>query len=249
MYGMTEGGEHVRMQPRPPDADLMFQPGVRYRWASHPEAVVEVLDGGTLQLATGRLVAVDPFLGPSLDRFAVPLSVAAAPGRYAVSLSVARWDQASDPTAPGPVRRVAAAKLTIHDEPVVTWEFGMQTGQDPTTLEPGQFFGFVVDSGTGAFLDASAVAALRGLSTPDPDPAQDLDDEYPELFELIPELQRKQVVNLVMDPASGLNVVIFNCGMGDGYYPIWVGRTAAGEVACFLADLGVLSDSVGSATD
>jgi hypothetical protein len=64
----------------------------------------------------------------------------------------------------------------------------------------------------------------------------------------MPELRRKHVVNLVVEPASGLNVVIFNCGMGDGYYPTWVGRTAAGELACFVADLEVLSHSLGPIT-
>ena len=240
-----KAGGHVRMQLRPPDPELVFQPGVRYRWSSGSEAVVEVLDGGTLWLATGRLVVVDPFLGPALERFAVPLTVTAPPGRYALSLSVARWDRPRDPTTPAPARRVAAAKLTIRNEPVVAWELGLQPGQDPATLQPGQFFGFAVDSGTGAFLDASAVAALHALGTlaPDQDPFQDS-----ELHRLTPELSSKHVVNLAVDPASGLNVVIFRCGMGDGYYPTWVGRTAAGEVACFLADLEVLSHGVGPIT-
>lgn len=197
------------MQLRPPDLDLVFQPGVRYRWSSGSEAVVEVevLDAGTLHLATGRLVVVDPFLGSRLDRFTVPLTVTAPPGRYLVSLSVARWDRPRKPNVPAPARRVAAAKLTIRDEPVVAWELGLQPGQDPATLQPGQLFGFVVDSGTGAFLDASAVAALRALRTPGP-------DQDPELFKITPQLQWKRVVNLVVDPASGLNVVIFRCGDG-----------------------------------
>lgn len=102
-------------------------------------------------------------------------------------------------------------------------------------------FGFVVDSGAGAFLDASAVAALDALGDLGP-------DQDPELFKIMPELRRKRVVNLVVDPASGVNVVIFRCGMGDGYYPTWVGRTAAGKLACFVADLEVLSHSLGPIT-
>lgn len=204
------------MQLRPPAVDLVFRPGVRYRWSSGSEAVVEVLDAGTLHLPTGRLVVVDPFLGPALERFAVPFTVTAPPGRYAVSLSVARWDRPSDPNTPAPVRAVAAAKLTIRDEPVVAWELGLQPGQDPATLQPDELFGFVVDSGSGAFLDASAVAALHALGDLGPD--QDLHQD-PELFKLLPELRSKRVVNLVVEPASGLNVVVFRCGMGDGLYP------------------------------
>jgi hypothetical protein len=36
--------------------------------------------------------------------------------------------------------------------------------------------------------------------------------------------------------------VVFSSGGGDGYYPTWVGRTADGEVACFLTDFFVLED-------
>jgi len=237
---MTEGGEHLHMQLRPPDPDLVFQPGVRYRWSSGTEAEVEVLDGGMLQLPTGQLVMVDPFLGPRLG-FAVPLTVTVPPGRYGVSLSVARWDRPRDPNAVAPARRVAAARLTIRDEPVAKWELGLQPGQDPAMLQPGEFFGFVVDSGSGAFLDASAVPALQHLGAP-------THDRDPELFKIVPELQSKHVVNLVVNPASGLNVIVFRCGMGDGKYPTWVGRAATGEPTCFLVDLEVLSHSAGPVT-
>jgi hypothetical protein len=140
------------MQLRPPDVDLVFRPGVRYRWSSGSEAVVEVLDAGTLHLPTGELVVMDPFLGPDVERFAVPLTVTAPPGRYAVSLSVARWDRRRDPNTPAPVGAVAAAKLTIRDEPVVAWELGLQPGQAPATLQPDELFGFAVAAARVPFL-------------------------------------------------------------------------------------------------
>jgi hypothetical protein len=34
---------------------------------------------------------------------------------------------------------------------------------------------------------------------------------------------------------------MFLCAMGAGTYPVWVGRTAAGEPACFIADLELLT--------
>jgi Protein of unknown function (DUF4241) len=51
----------------------------------------------------------------------------------------------------------------------------------------------------------------------------------------------EQVVNPVVDEAKGLNVIMFDCGLGAGAYPVWLGRTAAGEPACFVADLELLS--------
>lgn len=35
------------------------------------------------------------------------------------------------------------------------------------------------------------------------------------------------------DERTGLNIVFFDCGMGDGAYTTWFGGTRSGEVACF----------------
>jgi len=101
------------MQLAPPDVETLFRPDARRRGRDGTPRVVEVLDAGTLQLATGRLVAVDPFLGVSLERDAVPFTATAAPGRYPVSLSTSRREQLKRPTTPSPVGPVAAVKLTI----------------------------------------------------------------------------------------------------------------------------------------
>ena len=179
-----------------------------------------------------RLVAVDPFLGLDVERFAVPFTATAAPGRYQVSLSTTTQERPRNATTPAPVGPVAAVRLTIGDAPVVVWELALQPGQDPATLRPGEILGFVVDSGTGSFLDASAVPALSRLG----DPGLDWDDDS-ELDKVVPEILRKGAVNLVVDPGTDLNAVIFSCGLGDGVYPTWVGRTSTGELACFVADL------------
>lgn len=35
---------------------------------------------------------------------------------------------------------------------------------------------------------------------------------------------------------------MFKTGGGDGYYPTWVGRTAGGELACYLIDFLILAE-------
>jgi hypothetical protein len=63
------------------------------------------------------------------------------------------------------------------------------------------------------------------------------DPQDSELDKIGPEILYKGEVNLVVDPALELNAVIFSCGLGDGVYPTWAGRTSTGELACFVADL------------
>lgn len=37
-------------------------------------------------------------------------------------------------------------------------------------------------------------------------------------------------------------LVALSTGCGDGHYPTWVGRTAGGEVACFVTDFSLFPD-------
>ncbi len=231
------------MTMQPPDLDAMFRPGARYRLinpdAEDEEAVVEVRNAGRLHLATGRLVACDPFSASSLAQDTAAFTVTAPPGRYPVTLSRARIDKPTDPEIPAGLSLVAAARLTIRDEPVTRWELALRPGQDLAELEPGGFWGFYgfgVDSGAGAFLDLSALADLSRLSAPDPAIWQRRG-----LDEIKSALLANQMVDLVVNRAAELNVVIFLCAMGDGGYPVWIGRTAADEPACFVADLELLS--------
>jgi Protein of unknown function (DUF4241) len=150
-----------------------------------------------LHLATGRLVACDPFWGLEIE---------------------------------------ASAILS----PPVTWELALRPGEDPAMPEPGGFFGFGVDSGKGCFLDASAVAAMSRFTV----------TGSPEDFKLFRELNEGAVSNVVVDRGLGLNAVLFLIvGWETVPNPTWIGRTAAGDPACFIADLELLSDSLGAVGD
>jgi hypothetical protein len=199
----------------------MFQNGARYVLGDGTEAAVEVQDAGTLNLATGNVTACDPFWGAQVER---PVAISLARGLL---------------DSPDPVALLGAAvKLTVRDEPVVAWEVALQPEQDPATLQPDQIYTMGVDSGHGSLLDASAVGVLAQLD----EPGSELD----RLFE---QVWSKEWANLMVDQASGLNIVVFHCGLGDGGYATWIGRDAAGEPACFVVDLRVFSDSFGPKTD
>lgn len=136
------------------------------------------------------------------------------PGDYPVDLSVIRFDDEPDHI------RVAAARLTISTEPVTSWDMALRPGQDPKALPDGHYFEFGVDSGTGCFVDAAALPAIGQLP----------DHVFEDLF---PDIGGSRTADL----DHGANLVTFHSGWGDGGYPTWIGRTADGRVACFIADM------------
>ncbi|ANN14215.1 hypothetical protein SD37_00125 [Amycolatopsis orientalis] len=203
--------------------DELFRDGrqVRVTAGTRTEAVVEVVGLGDLGLPSGRLTAGDPTYGssPSLLR---PFLVTVPPGAYPVSVAKVRMT-----TESGEVfRRVAAAKIQLRSEPVVRWELALAEGDAP---KPGEVLGYGVDSGTGSFLDATAVPALPRLV------GESGEGPLMKLFDGDP------VGGAYLLEDGGASVAAFTSGWGDGGYPTWIGYTEKGEVARFVTDFHVVS--------
>ncbi|WP_159667103.1 DUF4241 domain-containing protein, partial [Streptomyces mexicanus] len=185
----------------------LFTPGSRFAHPHFGTAVVTAPEpAGVLRLPTGSVVAADP---GTLGEDDEPFTVRVPPGEYPVVIATMEWEGKGwgDNTA---------ALLRITDEPTVSWELAVRPGQDPRLLGEGEFYGFGVDTGMGAFLDA---AGREGLA---------------EAFE--DRLEPGEAT----DPRTGTNLIAYHSGMGDGSYPVWIGRSAAGEVTCLVADMLIL---------
>ncbi|MFJ2028505.1 DUF4241 domain-containing protein [Streptosporangium sp. NPDC087985] len=213
----------------PPDFESMFRPGMRYGWPNGGSVEIEVMDVGVVNLATGRLVVRDnDWWVPDSERDREAFTEELSPGWYRVVLSMVDFNKR------GVRQRAAAAKVVIRDGPVVSWEMALRPGQNPSKIGEEEFFGFHVDSGQGCFLDITALSLLHRLQQ---DPRAELDGA------------REDVLHYgwaeITDTASGLNIILFDCGMGDGAYPTWIGRSTSGEPVCFISDLELLSHSLG----
>ncbi|MBL1085073.1 DUF4241 domain-containing protein [Streptomyces actinomycinicus] len=209
------------------DFTWLFTPGNTFTDESGTSGVMSVMDGGELWLPTGRLIACDPFisLGHGENE---PFTATVAPGRYRVEAAVATLTRPDEPPAARPHRRIAAARLVIRDEPAATWELALLPGQDPAGLAEDEFYGYGVDAGTGCFYDASADDAFPECEG-DEGPLWDAFDQ--DSWDIGP--------HLVTEPGSGHTLIAFTSGWGDGVYPTWVGRTASGEITCFVTDFFV----------
>lgn len=218
----------------PRNIEALFTAGVRLRcgpggnWREGQIATVrDPGQPGTLRLPTGRVVAADPGF---MDENAEPFTVTVPPGEYVVSIGSAACEQkiwTDDGRIVVVNEQVTAVRLLVRDEPAATWEMALLPGQDPRMLPAGHFFGFGVDTGTGAFLDASGRQALRARY----EAVEDAITEPPKEFGW-----------RIEDPGSGATMVAFRSGMGDGSYPVWIGRNSAGQVVSFVADMLVLGD-------
>jgi Protein of unknown function (DUF4241) len=185
--------------------------------------VLSAVQAGDLVLPTGRVVAADVFFFNT-----EPFTRRLPAGRHPVLL----LSSARDPAVAGDV---AAAMIRAAPGDPVSWELATVPGQDPSILQPGEFFGYGVDSGTGCFASAEAVAVLT---------AGDF-DEYSDqvhdgMFPSDDVADWKHSVDVVVDQASGANVIGFSSGFGDGGYPSWFGLDADGEPLVLLTDFGIL---------
>ena len=211
-------------RPRPPDLEAIFRHGARFRWSGLPPVSTQAVESaGKLHLPSGRLVACDPFWGSSIPSQVRPFEVRVEPGSYPVSVAI------TCKNPPGPSRQAAAVKLLIRDEPVMAWEPAQPEGY-PAAVR--RVYGFGVDSGTGCLVDMSALPALV-----------DAAERRTTLSEGVNDMIRQCWINVPLD--GGRNLLVFNCPLGDGLYPTWIGRTAAGQVGCFVTHLGLLNYSLG----
>ncbi|MCX5402652.1 DUF4241 domain-containing protein [Streptomyces sp. NBC_00335] len=202
----------------------LFRPGVRVTDGYHPEmTIVEPRRIGTLRVPSG-LLAVS---GPDIDHGDGPhITVSVPPGEYALEEARARhsyhcmWE-GSEVTRTDTM----AVRVLVSEVPAVTWEMALKPDDDLRLFVDDQISGFATDGATGCFADAGAWEPLlalfeKGLIQGDPD----LD---PDVYE---DINDSMYLLRTRDQATGGELAAF-ATTGDGTYPVWVGRTEAGEVA------------------
>jgi hypothetical protein len=173
------------------------------------------LSAGHLSLPTGRIVACDPQVISGEEE---PFLTAVPPGAYPVTLLLAKDDDGE---------WVAAAQIHFKQDPVVRWETA-RTPEDGDLEETG----YGVDSGTGCFLDASALPqAVRFIETEEADALMDLEPGGED---------QRFSLNFVLRDQPPANLVAFPTGSGEGLYASWFGFNEHGEPVCLLTDFEVV---------
>lgn len=186
---------------------------------------VDALDVGRLRLPTGRLVARDVTWDvPDPNDVGLGFVQTVDPGEYQVILSVMQAPQSL-----GGDRRVAAAKLQIRSESASSWEVAICPDYEVPDGEDPAEYGFGLDH-LGCYLDFSALEFLESQRTSDR-----MYDAHSHVWEAASRSCE------LMDRATGLNIILFQCGFGAGAYTTWVGRNVHGAITGFVSDFAVVA--------
>ena len=189
---------------------------------------VDVLDIGAVHFPTGTIFACDPLV----ELEDTPPFIQTIPaGTYPVKICVVPSEKYGD--------RYACVKVEVSQEKPVRYELGM-TGKEDLDEELGEdeYFGFGVDAGMGCVADIQTQAAFKTYwakrleEDPDIDPYNDLFcDLLEENAKAHPKYQGDcgDWLNWTV-PDTDCNLPIFASGWGDGYYPVYFGYDAKGEV-------------------
>lgn len=193
--------------------DDLFQPGNPFPvkpWEDTETA--EPRHIATVRIPTGRLAVSDPF-----DKEPRELSERIPPGEYPLETAVIVGEGEYGGER-FPITAEPAVRLLIRDEPAVTWELALSEDEDPRLLLDGHVYGFGTDSAAGGVADAAAWETLsskvrRHYEEQDDDACVSIDDGHLR----------------AVDETTGSDLVSF-CTGGDGTWPVWLGRSATGDV-------------------
>ena len=189
---------------------------------------VDVLDIGAVHFPSGMIFACDPLV----ELEDTPPFIQTIPaGTYPVKICVVPSEKYGD--------RYACVKVEVSREKPVRYELGMTGKEDlDEELDEDEYFGFGVDAGMGCVADIQTQAAFKTYwakrleEDPDIDPYNDLFcDLLEENAKACPkyQLSHGDWLNWTV-PDTDCNLPIFASGWGDGYYPVYFGYDAKGEV-------------------
>ncbi|MGV3459876.1 MAG: DUF4241 domain-containing protein [Flavobacterium sp.] len=190
---------------------------------------------GDLNLPTGKIIAADPFFTDSQQAFARSVE----PDKYPVYIYMAEIDELH--------HRVAYAKVKFRPETPTKYILALTedlTTEELDELGEDEFFGFPVDSGLAALLDAQTNEQLitRMDLLQENKPESNYYDEV--LAKEFAEYSGKNQFSRALgdwndhhpSTDSDNNVIMFASGWGDGYYPAYWGLNDNGDTIELVID-------------
>ncbi|MXN89769.1 DUF4241 domain-containing protein [Flavobacterium sp. Sd200] len=198
------------------------------------EGLVEI-HIGDVNLPTGQIIASDPFFTTEQRPFLRTVE----PDKYPVYIHVAEVDDLH--------HRIAYAKIKFRTDEPTKWVLAITDDISPEELdelEEDEFYGFPVESGLAAFLDAETAAQFTAKidKLEETNPEGNFYDDVlsPEFMEYSGKNNFSRELGDWNDHKisadSDNNVIMFASGWGDGYYPAYWGLNDNGDVIELVID-------------
>lgn len=220
----------AQITPRPEVLTGAFEAGFVGE-AAEKRYPIRVIRIGEMEVASGRILLVDPFLMSTHDR---PLALSVRPGRYPIDLAVADAGNSG--------QRVALARLLLSPAPAVRWVMAVTDEQDVTTLNDDEIFGYGVDAGTGAFVDAAVPAWLAAEYPPsDFERYSTLQDNWQTRGENTAESLGIPHGFVLIERLGQGDAAMFSSGWGDGHYASWIGYNSDDLPVTIVTDFAVIT--------
>ncbi len=199
--------------------ETAFNPGFAQQDADGDMLQFSMTDIGRLTIKEGRIYACDP-ISLYLEE---PFDIEFPKGQYPVQLAIASIN--------GDDERIGLARIKFTDTKPIKWTDALTEGQDVKDLEEDEIFGYDVDSGTGAFMDASGYVEYDSLYK------EDL-----KLSTISREMRKsyKDTRSWLMWEGKNSNVAIFSTGYGEGLYATYIGFDDYGNICRLVTDFGLL---------
>lgn len=220
----------AQITPRSEVLSGAFEPGFvgEAKEKRYPVRVVRI---GEVEIASGRVLLVDAFLMSTHDK---PLALSVRPGRYPIDLAVANAGESG--------QRVALARLLLSPAPAVHWTMAVTDEQDVDTLKGNEVFGYGVDSGTGAFVDATVPTWLATEYPPLEDERYAvLMDDWQTRGEATAEALGIPYGFALIERLGQGDAAMFSSGWGDGHYASWIGYGSDDLPVAIVTDFAVIS--------
>lgn len=109
---------------------------------------IESFQVGDLVINSGKLIACDPLITHDMKAFKTQFPL----GKFPVTIHKERETNC-----------IAYVEIRFNTNPVVDWQLATTEGQNVDDLAEGETFGYPVESGMGAWMDALAQEELNGL--------------------------------------------------------------------------------------
>ncbi|MFN8256893.1 MAG: DUF4241 domain-containing protein [Bacteroidales bacterium] len=196
---------------------------------NHPE-IKEVRKIGTLHVPTGRIVVCDPLAEPETD----PLVQDFPKGDFPVYLYFTKNND------------IAFAELRFSEKTAEKWQMALLEEEDTDELEENEIFGYVVSSSLGCFMDTKGQEKMlrheMQLMEEMGDDFLSYYDNYMDNLFYGKGAESELYATVKPFQEEKDNVIVFQAGMGEGFYASYIGFDSQGIPVKLVTDFNIIDD-------